>query len=118
MTKQRQIVLDIVKNSMVHLSAEEIYIKAKELLPSISRGTVYRNLGILNDEKMVKRLTTPLGVDVYDKTHDPHGHIICPVCGKITDYDSHKVTKLLDEDFCGFVDSYELTIKMKCKQCI
>ena len=43
-TKQARTIIDIVYTSNVHLTAEEIYLRAREQLPNISLGTVYRNL--------------------------------------------------------------------------
>ena len=46
-TKQKEIILNIVNNSSNHLNANSIYLKAKEVMPNISLGTVYRNLNNL-----------------------------------------------------------------------
>lgn len=116
MTKQKKIILDIIQNSMSHLTAEEIFSLAKNEVPSISLGTVYRNLGVLADEKLIRKLTTPFGKDAYDKSIIPHGHIICPVCGKIDDYNSDDVDHIIKRDFEEFV-SYELNITRVCNYC-
>lgn len=117
MTKQRKIVLDIIKNSLEHLNAYEVFLEARKQMGSISQGTVYRNLGVLCDLKLIKRIQTPQGIDVYDKTCNPHGHIVCPTCGSIKDYDSMKITEILNKDFNNELESYDLTIKVICKKC-
>ena len=117
MTKQRKIVLDIVKNSKGHLSAYEVFLEARKEIENISQGTVYRNLGVLCDEKLIKRLQTPQGTDVYDKTCMPHGHIVCPICGSLKDYDSEQITKIIKKDLNDDFESYDLTIKVICKKC-
>ena len=53
MSKQRDLIERIIKESMLHLTAEEIYKEARKEMPNISLGTVYRNLGNLVDEKCV-----------------------------------------------------------------
>ena len=48
-SKQRQIVLDAVRARCDHPSADQIYLDVRTTDAKISRGTVYRNLGILSD---------------------------------------------------------------------
>ena len=50
MTAQRQLILKIIQSSKRHLSAEEIYIEAREELPGIAMATVYNSLKYLCDE--------------------------------------------------------------------
>lgn len=45
MTKQRILILNIIKTTDGHLTAEEIFNIAKARMPNIALGTVYRNLG-------------------------------------------------------------------------
>ena len=72
MSKQRDLIERIIKESMLHLTAEEIYKEARKEMPNISLGTVYRNLGNLVDEGKVRKLKTTLGYDIYDKSIYPH----------------------------------------------
>ena len=46
-TKQKDLILKIINNSCTHPNANEVYEKAREELPNISLGTVYRNLADL-----------------------------------------------------------------------
>ena len=48
-------VIDAVNEMRRHVTADQIYTFVKEKYPSIGRGTVYRNLGILVDEGKVRR---------------------------------------------------------------
>ena len=47
MTKQREMILQIIRSSPGHLTADEIFAEAKKEMPKIALGTVYRNLGIM-----------------------------------------------------------------------
>ncbi len=49
MTKQRKIILDVLKNTTSHPTADWIYDQVREVLPNISLGTVYRNLKVLKE---------------------------------------------------------------------
>ena len=116
MSKQRDLVKKIIKESMLHLTAEEIYNEARREMPSISLGTVYRNLGALCDEGIIRKLKTNLGYDIYDKSIYPHGHVVCPKCKRVYDYNSDEITRILNRDF-SHLESYELMINAICDDC-
>ena len=42
MTRQRALILEILQHSPKHLTADEIFAIAREKMPGIARGTVYR----------------------------------------------------------------------------
>lgn len=85
MTRQRQLVYSIVAEKPIHMTAEEIYLKAREQMPSLARGTVYRNLGILAEEGMIRKLEMPDAPARYDRQHVPHPHLVCETCGCVED---------------------------------
>ena len=47
MTRQRALILEILQHSPKHLTADEIFAIAREKMPGIARGTVYRNLKLM-----------------------------------------------------------------------
>lgn len=47
-TKQRQLILEAVEKRHDHPTADQIYLDVHAVDERISRGTVYRNLGILS----------------------------------------------------------------------
>ena len=55
-SRQRTLVYDAVKASHEHPNAEEVYLTVKEQLPEISLGTVYRNLNILEEMGLLRRI--------------------------------------------------------------
>lgn len=86
-SKQREDLLSILKNSKSHPTAEELYNSIKEKIPSVSRGTVYRNLKDLVDEGYIIKISMAGGADRYDYIHKKHNHIICKYCGMIKDFE-------------------------------
>ena len=86
-SKQREDLLNILKNSRSHPTAEELYEKTKEKIPSVSRGTVYRNLKDLVDEGYIIKISMASGADIYDYIHKKHNHIICKSCGTVKDFE-------------------------------
>ncbi len=85
MTRQRQLVYSIVAEKPIHMTAEEIYLKARAQMPSLARGTVYRNLGILAEEGMIRKLDMADAPARYDCQPSPHPHLVCEKCGCVED---------------------------------
>lgn len=84
-TRQRALILEIVRATSSHPTADEIYELARERDPSISKGTVYRNLNLLSGMNEIRKLPMPVGPDHYDFNMDNHYHFICRNCCKVVD---------------------------------
>lgn len=84
-SKQRDLILEIVTNSHEHNTTQEVYQKARGLMPNISLGTVYRNLNQLVDLGLILRIKTSEGMDRFDNLKQQHHHFICDKCSRIVD---------------------------------
>lgn len=83
-TKQRQLILDVVKSHHDHPSADQLYLQLRGMDDKISRGTVYRNLNLLVENGEILHVKVP-GVDRFESRLDFHYHLICGQCGKVVD---------------------------------
>ncbi len=117
MTKQRKLILDIINRSYSHPTAEEIYKEAKEIMPSIALGTVYRNLGIMVEDGDIRRIVGEGAPDKFDRIAPDHEHLRCISCGKITDFQSDSLRSVINKaagcEICG----YDLVVKHVCAGC-
>ncbi len=90
LTRQRQILLDVIDSSGQHLDAEELYKRAKEKDPKLNRVTVYRTLKMLKHGGLVDELDLMhhKGDQHYYETRlkQEHAHIICLRCGRVEEY--------------------------------
>ena len=91
-SKQKKEILKVVLDSYNHPDAKEIYRLVKKNIPNISLGTVYRNLNILVNEGLIRKIFIYNGNDRYDKMLTNHNHVICQKCGKL-----HDISFLLNE---------------------
>ena len=82
-SKQREIILGVIKELKTHPTAEELYIAVTKKDNKISKSTVYRNINILLESGQIKKISNPVGPDRYDYVSIPHNHVICEKCGKI-----------------------------------
>ena len=83
-TRQRQLVLDAVRDLCDHPTADEIYLRVREQDDHISRGTVYRNLHVLAEEGDILSIKMP-GGERFDLRTDRHAHLTCTECGRVVD---------------------------------
>ena len=56
LTRQRELLFELIHNSHRHLNADQLYELAKERDPKINRVTVYRTLKLLKEEGLVDEL--------------------------------------------------------------
>lgn len=85
-TRQRGVILDILKESREHPTAEMIYREARRVLPNISLGTVYRNLNFLRDQGALREIrSSEGGSSRFDGDDIPHGHFHCVRCNALLD---------------------------------
>ena len=85
MTRQRRIILEELKKTDSHPSADDIYERVRARLPRISLGTVYRNLQLLADRDMIQKLDLGGRQSRFDGTVENHYHMRCLNCGKVED---------------------------------
>ncbi|MFQ3598005.1 MAG: transcriptional repressor [Chloroherpetonaceae bacterium] len=84
-SRQREEVLRVVRETESHPTADWVYEQVRKTLPSVSLGTVYRNLNLLADEGLVKRVILNDGVVRFDGNTNDHHHFICTKTGRIYD---------------------------------
>ena len=83
-------------------------------MPSIARGTVYRNLKLMEQDHEIARLEMPSGPDRYDRTTAPHGHLYCDCCHSLTDIPVVGLVRELEAAIGTEVRSYHLTVHYLC----
>ena len=116
-TKQRKLILDVIMSSSEHMSAEEIYMKAKKRFPSIAIGTVYRNLSLMAEAGEIRRIIIPNTPDRFDKSLHPHEHIICDCCNEIKDISVNDLKSYLEEKTGVRISGYNLSLRYICDKC-
>jgi len=93
-TKQREAILRALKNNRSHPTADQIYDVVRKPIPSISKGTVYRNLQVLREEGLISELNLNGTVSRYEEKQDRHYHFRCEKCGRVFDLDEPVDTEI------------------------
>ncbi len=121
MTSQRRVVAEVLDGDHVHLTADEVHVRAAAKLPEISRATVYNTLGELVSLGEVLEVATDGRAKRYDpNAHRPHQHLVCSGCGAIRDVrpQGDPLTDLPAEERFGFrVEAVEVTYRGLCPSC-
>lgn len=119
-TKQRQAVLQVIRESEEHLTANDVFEGARKLLPGISFATVYNSLRYLKNEGFIGEVRFGMDATRYDRKLTVHHHAICSNCGKLGDLDLAIPAGILREasELSGFeAESVELTLRGLCPDC-
>ncbi len=98
-TPQRMAILEAIYNLKNHPTAENIIDYIKKMHPNIATGTVYKVLGALVDNRIVKKVTTEKDVMRYDGIMENHHHLYCIESNLIKDYVDEELDELLQNYF-------------------
>jgi Fur family peroxide stress response transcriptional regulator len=86
-TRQKATILEVLKGTTSHPTADWIYNEVRKEIPNISLGTVYRNLRLLSESGEILELVLCGSLSRFDARNDNHYHFRCEKCGQVFDVD-------------------------------
>jgi len=114
------VILEELRRTKSHPTADEIYEIVRRRLPSISLGTVYRNLEVLSEAGLIQTLDLSDTRKHFDGTNDNHYHVRCLRCGRVDDIPV-KPSRLIEEIADRLIDytivSHKLEFVGVCPDC-
>ena len=120
--RKRDAILNYLRHTTEHPSAETVYAALKAEIPDLSLGTVYRNISLFKQQGQIVSLGTINGVERYDGNIDPHVHFVCTGCGCICDLHGLSVPEELNtaaaREADAAVDHCHLTFHGRCRTCV
>ena len=119
--RKRNAILECLRSTHSHPSAEMVHEMLRESHPDISLATVYRNLNYFKQQGLATSVATVRGVERFDANTEPHVHFICNSCDAVIDLEQIQVPQTLDEAVektsgCR-VNSCQLTFNGLCGNC-
>lgn len=120
LTKQRQSVLRVIRESDEHLTANEVFDQARRLLPGISFATVYNSLRYLKNKGLIGEIRFGTDATRYDPKLTRHDHALCNKCGKLVDLELPIPDGLIQEAAARSkfeAESIEFTLRGLCPEC-
>lgn len=119
-SKQREIILETLKENVVHPTAEYLYSVLHKKDPKISLATLYRNLNQLAENGIIKKIDGLEQSSHFDHNTHEHYHFICTKCSRVFDIDANIAPDLIKktEEITDFtVQSHDVVFCGICKDC-
>lgn len=119
-SRQRDIILETLKENVVHPTAEYLYGILKEKNSGISLATLYRNLNQLAENGIIKKIDGLETSSHFDHNTHEHYHFICDKCKKVFDIPVEVAPDVArkTEKATGFeVKGYDIAIHGICNEC-
>ena len=120
--RKRDAILEYLRGTKAHPSAETIYTDLKQQIPDLAMGTVYRNLTHFKQQGLVSSVATVNGVERFDANTDPHIHFICNGCDAVIDLMEMQIPQNLQtaaSQCCGGrADLCQLSFSGVCRDCL
>ena len=118
MTAQRRVIAEAFGGTDVHLTAADVYERARQALPELGLATVYNTLNELVAAGLLVENRHLPGPARYDPGPQPHHHLVCRRCHRLVDVDPTIVGPVTIDDVGGFrVDTVEITFGGMCGDC-
>jgi Fur family ferric uptake transcriptional regulator len=97
-TRQREIIAEVVLLSPDHLSVEAIQRRLKERGQAVGIATIYRSLEVLVASGLVKVHDFGEGFKRYEPVGEAsahHEHLICLRCGNVLEFSNERLERML-----------------------
>ena len=96
-SKQRNRILELLRSTDRHPTADWLYLQLKSEFPNLSLGTVYRNLEILSESGEIQKLELGSAQKRFDGVAENHYHIRCIQCDRVDDAPPELEVKISQE---------------------
>ena len=120
-SKKRAAILEALRSTQEHPSAEMLYARLKCEFPDLSLGTVYRNLAMFVADGDAVSVGTVAGQERYDADTAPHAHFICACCGRVLDVELPALEDMdgaVERATGGRVAGHSLSFRGECAECL
>jgi Fur family ferric uptake transcriptional regulator len=113
------VILEELRGTRSHPTADEVYDLVRKRLPHVSLGTIYRNLDFLHSQGLVRKLDKSGSQMRFDAFTDLHLHITCVECGKVADLPAEAASVVLrvPEEIQFDVQGHWLELYGLCPTC-
>jgi len=119
-SKQREMIRALVADCRTHPTADEIYGMLRPMIPHISLATVYRNLNMLAEQGVLRKITVSGGPDRFDGNIKEHYHMVCTHCGEMMDLETDffdDIARKIEQKHDFTVTNHRLIVYGVCKKC-
>ena len=119
--RKRAAILDCLRRTTAHPSAEDLYAMLQAEHPDISMATVYRNLALFKKQGIIQSVGTVNGTERFDGNPQPHVHFICTQCDAVLDLPEleppQELCSAAAKGVGGMVNTCNLSFTGTCGEC-
>lgn len=119
-TKQKQIILETLRNDRTHPTIMEVYQKVSKKYPSIGQATIYRNVNELAAANEIEKVVDFDAHIHYDGNPKKHLHLLCKNCKNIfdifLDVEKDLISKI-SKDNQVLIENISITCEGLCPNC-
>jgi Fe2+ or Zn2+ uptake regulation protein len=123
-TRQRRELVDLLLQAGQPVTVEEL----RAFAPHLAHSSLYRNLAVLEETGIVRRLTGPSGFARFELAEEltgHHHHLVCKTCGSMTDVqlpraiedELDRTLSRLARTYSFAIDAHRLDILGRCQLC-
>jgi Fur family peroxide stress response transcriptional regulator len=116
-TPQRRCVYEVLRQTTNHPTADEVFIKAKAVLPEISLATVYNCLDALVACRLARKVQLERSAVRYCPNMEEHCHYYCEECGSVFDVALPADSTLVAGPKGFKVDHFDIAVHGLCADC-
>ena len=120
--KKREAILNCLRSTTSHPTAEWVHAQLKAEYPDISLGTIYRNLALFKEQGLIISVGTVKGVERFDGNTDFHIHFICTECGAVLDLegtpDLSGMRSGAEAELGSQIQGCQITYSGICRECL
>lgn len=121
-SRKREAILNAVRSTTIHPTADWVYEKLKPEYPDLSLGTVYRNLSQFKQDGTIISVGVVNGQERFDGNVKPHTHFVCSKCGCVLDipdeYISSEHIDQAEQKYHLRIDSTDILLRGICPDCL
>lgn len=121
-SKKREAILEAIKSTKEHPSAEWLFQNLKPEYPDLSLGTIYRNLSFFQEQGTIKSVGVVNGQERFDGDLSDHCHFVCTCCNKVVDIHDSPQTSLLSQEvaekYAVEIHRAEVLLYGTCQSCL
>jgi Fur family peroxide stress response transcriptional regulator len=121
-SRKRVAILEALKSTKVHPTAEWVYEKLKPEYSDLSLGTVYRNIKKFCAEDKVRSVGVINGQEHFDADMSPHSHFVCEKCNSVSDIYEVFLQSVdidaLDKKYGVRIENEEVIFNGICQNCL
>jgi len=122
LTTEREIIVTKIFADHEHFDPEQLITRLKTGERPVSRASIYRTLGLLEEAGLIRKVARANDREVYehDYGYPQHDHLICKKCGELIEFHNEEIAQIINRIATerGFrMSGHRLEVYGTCEDC-